>query len=193
MASESIKKVQGKLFRGEGAIKQSQQPDRASPGLAIHIPKPASPQPAPNPPPKLSKPPPDVSPKDHGAEGDQPTGRYRDRVIELLGGHYHGVEKYRLAQDDQKERHWKRWGPYLSERQWVSLVNFPTRSQSITLLCRPPSVKIILPMEMHGVTSRMSRPDLVPIDGVRTVSPESLITTSDFASRLLYGMARIPF
>ena len=28
------------------------------------------------------------------------------------------AEELRLAQDDRRERHWKRWGPYLSERQW---------------------------------------------------------------------------
>lgn len=30
------------------------------------------------------------------------------------------VEEKRLDQDEKKEHHWKRWGPYLSERQWVS-------------------------------------------------------------------------
>ncbi|SPO38687.1 related to glucosidase I [Pseudozyma flocculosa] len=28
------------------------------------------------------------------------------------------VEETRLQEDANKERHWKRWGPYLSERQW---------------------------------------------------------------------------
>lgn len=27
-------------------------------------------------------------------------------------------EKLRLSQADRREKHWKRWGPYLSERQW---------------------------------------------------------------------------
>ena len=27
-------------------------------------------------------------------------------------------EKIRLAQDSRREKNWKRWGPYLSERQW---------------------------------------------------------------------------
>ena len=30
------------------------------------------------------------------------------------------VEEKRLEEDERKEKHWKRWGPYLSERQWVS-------------------------------------------------------------------------
>src|SRR5690349_15903640 len=29
-----------------------------------------------------------------------------------------GAEAERLAQDAQRERNWKRWGPYLAERQW---------------------------------------------------------------------------
>ncbi|KXK04435.1 MAG: hypothetical protein NBKEAIPA_00584 [Nitrospirae bacterium] len=28
------------------------------------------------------------------------------------------AEQRRLAEDDQRKRHWKRWGPYLSERAW---------------------------------------------------------------------------
>lgn len=119
MASESIKKVQGKLFRGEGIqIPQSVADARSSnPGLAIHIPKTPAPPPAPNPRPKLVKQPvPDGSPTKEGVDGPRP---YRDRVFEKLGGHYKGVEKYRLLQDEKKEKHWKRWGPYLSERQWV--------------------------------------------------------------------------
>ena len=27
-------------------------------------------------------------------------------------------EVQRLRQDDKREKNWKRWGPYLSERQW---------------------------------------------------------------------------
>ena len=29
------------------------------------------------------------------------------------------VEEKRLDEDEQKKKHWKRWGPYVSERQWV--------------------------------------------------------------------------
>jgi len=31
-------------------------------------------------------------------------------------GHAH--ERERLAEDARRERNWKRWGPYLAERQW---------------------------------------------------------------------------
>lgn len=48
------------------------------------------------------------------------TRPYRDRLAQQLGGEYKGAEKYRLRQDDTREKHWKRWGPYLSDRQWVS-------------------------------------------------------------------------
>ena len=27
-------------------------------------------------------------------------------------------EETRLAEDNRREKNWKRWGPYLSERQW---------------------------------------------------------------------------
>ena len=29
-----------------------------------------------------------------------------------------GEEKHRLREDERREKNWKRWGPYLSERQW---------------------------------------------------------------------------
>ena len=28
------------------------------------------------------------------------------------------AEALRLQEDERRERNWKRWGPYLSERQW---------------------------------------------------------------------------
>jgi hypothetical protein len=31
-------------------------------------------------------------------------------------------EEIRLDQAEAKQRHWKRWGPYLSERQWVGRI-----------------------------------------------------------------------
>ena len=49
---------------------------------------------------------------------------YRERLAEKLGDKYKGVEKYRLLQDNNRERHWKRWGPYLSDRQWVRSQQF---------------------------------------------------------------------
>ena len=31
---------------------------------------------------------------------------------------YDGAEIRRLKDDEKREANWKRWGPYLSERQW---------------------------------------------------------------------------
>ncbi|GAA5972004.1 hypothetical protein JCM11641_002452 [Rhodosporidiobolus odoratus] len=31
------------------------------------------------------------------------------------------VEEKRLEEDEAKEKHWKKWGPYLSERQWATV------------------------------------------------------------------------
>ena len=31
------------------------------------------------------------------------------------------AEDVRLAEDAARTRHWKRWGPYLSERQWATV------------------------------------------------------------------------
>lgn len=42
----------------------------------------------------------------------------RERLQQSLGARYRSVEDYRLTQADNYEVHWKRWGPYLSERQW---------------------------------------------------------------------------
>ena len=113
MASDAIKKVQGKLFRG-GPIDtmQFQEGDSREPGLTINIPKPP---PTPTPPPKLSKP---AIPSPKNIEEAGITS-YRERLAQSLGEEYKGAERYRLLQDEKKERHWKRWGPYLSDRQWV--------------------------------------------------------------------------
>lgn len=44
-----------------------------------------------------------------------------------LGPRFRSVEEYRLDQSDKYEVHWKRWGPYVSERQWVSWLDFMTQ------------------------------------------------------------------
>src|SRR6185312_3678521 len=35
-----------------------------------------------------------------------------------IGGLVSGAEATRLAEDERRTRNWKRWGPYLAERQW---------------------------------------------------------------------------
>ncbi|KDQ57593.1 hypothetical protein JAAARDRAFT_35283 [Jaapia argillacea MUCL 33604] len=121
-------KTQAKIFRGENTSRDNVTPSRSSsdPSLAsltIEIPKPPSIKTgqvqAGPPPPKLGKGPVvDTSPKDLGEQDQRP---YRERVVELLGADYHGVERHRLDQDENKERHWKKWGPYLSDRQWATV------------------------------------------------------------------------
>ncbi|KAG5636530.1 hypothetical protein H0H81_007727 [Sphagnurus paluster] len=112
MASDAIRKVQDKLFRG-GFSANQQGPQEREPALTIEIPKPL---PTPNPPPKLAKQA-DTSPQPDTR--DEQT--YRQRLAQKLGGEYKGAEKHRLEEDGKREKHWKRWGPYLSDRQWATV------------------------------------------------------------------------
>ncbi|KAF9527391.1 glycoside hydrolase family 63 protein [Crepidotus variabilis] len=50
-----------------------------------------------------------------------PVRAYRDRLAEKLGEKYKGVERHRLEQDNDHQKHWKRYGPYLSDRQWATV------------------------------------------------------------------------
>ena len=38
-----------------------------------------------------------------------------------VGLQVHAAEANRLKQDKQRRVDWKRWGPYLSERQWATV------------------------------------------------------------------------
>lgn len=111
MAS-AVKKAQEKIFHGAGADSSTPSSER-EPGLTINIPKPTTNSPMP--PPKSR---PDAAQQEGGEQTPEQTP-YRDRLAAKLGADYIGVERYRLEQDNAKERHWKRWGPYLSDRQWV--------------------------------------------------------------------------
>ncbi|KAF8335749.1 uncharacterized protein EI90DRAFT_2913018 [Cantharellus anzutake] len=65
------------------------------------------------------------SPRTRSADGSRSAGAreptYRSQILRKLGTQYTSVEEYRLDQDRDRERHWKRWGPYLSERQWATV------------------------------------------------------------------------
>ncbi|KAI0758346.1 Six-hairpin glycosidase-like protein [Irpex lacteus] len=118
--------IRGKLF---GAVKPKTNGDKPADEpitrstsdvpLSIHIPKP-------DPPPVQQAPPPrkekesksDSSPK---PEVGRESKSFRQRLVEQLGPDYHGAERHRLVQDDKKEVHWKRWGPYVSDRQWATV------------------------------------------------------------------------
>lgn len=105
--------MQDKIFRrGESTPEPEPEPnDRSdSPALTINIPNKI-----PFPTQAQAQPPPKLKPTDGTAEPRS----YRQRLAETLGAEYKGAEKHRLQQDDDREKHWKRWGPYLSDRQWV--------------------------------------------------------------------------
>lgn len=87
--------------------------------LTIHIPKPTPNQPVG--PPKTKQEKSDSSPKPAGESQQRDEKCFRERLVQQLGDEYHGAERHRLVQDAKKQLHWKRWGPYLSDRQWVSL------------------------------------------------------------------------
>lgn len=53
-----------------------------------------------------------------------PTGTAeRGLDYHALHSRMHTAEEKRLEEDDNKERYWRRWGCYLSERQWVSRIH----------------------------------------------------------------------
>ena len=113
-------KIRGKVFGGadKAAAADDASASRSTPDapLTITIPKPPPTQPAP---PQKNKDKSDSSPGP-AAETQQRDGRcFRERLIQRLGEDYEGAERHRLLQDTRKELHWKRWGPYLSDRQWV--------------------------------------------------------------------------
>ncbi|CAL1707039.1 unnamed protein product [Somion occarium] len=112
------KKIQGKIFRGENTSGDGAGPSRSSsePVLTIEIPKPTLAQPSPAPP-KVAK----TEPEPRQANAERPSEPFRHRLLKQLGVDYHGVERHRLVQDERKELHWKRWGPYLSDRQWATV------------------------------------------------------------------------
>lgn len=142
----SAKKLQTKLFSsqassaapGSSTPQPSQQPAAAAaaepasvlspsssvrPGLSIEVPRPG-PSESPVLPTKVATKPTQTTPP-LGDEQQEPQDQYRtyrERLIDQLGAEYEGVERHRLIQDGKRERHWKRWGPYLSERQWVRRV-----------------------------------------------------------------------
>jgi hypothetical protein len=45
---------------------------------------------------------------------------YSENKTQYLSGYKpRNAEEKRLLECETKAKHWKRWGPYLSERQWV--------------------------------------------------------------------------
>lgn len=121
---KSVKNIQAKVFGGQdlsnGSAATSQPSD--GPQLSISIPKPPSfKSTPPKPPPQNEQRVPLKHKASNGDIGRKSEGTYREHLLKKLGTKYDGVERYRLEQDEEKKKHWKRWGPYLSERQWVRI------------------------------------------------------------------------
>lgn len=116
MAPGAVKVLQEKIFRSGDDSPRSETQGR-DPGLTIHIPgKPPTPTKSDHPR-KSSRSTREAVPSDVSA----PAKSYRQQLSQLLGSAFRGTEKYRLEQDEKRERHWKRWGPYLSDRQWATV------------------------------------------------------------------------
>ena len=127
MAQQSgLKKLQARIFRGQNAEdKDEGKPARSStdPALTINIPNPILTDPTQNGSlPKMAK----TETNTTNLSENDDERPFRVRLAEQLGPDYQGTERFRLEQDDKRERHWKRWGPYLSDRQWVRLRSPPT-------------------------------------------------------------------
>ncbi|THH00906.1 hypothetical protein EW026_g1701 [Hermanssonia centrifuga] len=108
--------IRGKLFGGtdKGGLNDPHISRSSSDvPLSIHIPKPDAPT-QPNPPPKSRA----ENKTESSPKSDQDQRPFRQRLVDQVGTEYHGAERHRLVQDDKRELHWKRWGPYLSDRQW---------------------------------------------------------------------------
>lgn len=127
----STKNLRGKIHSGVATSTLAHS--GGSPDLIIEIPKPSQPQ-STSLRPKLKTNPSNIPPNLDGIpqveknRSEDAFTTYRDKLLDRLGPDYSGVEKYRLEQDEARERHWKRWGPYLSERQWVTSIHLNASS-----------------------------------------------------------------
>lgn len=82
----------------------------------------------------------DGEPRTAGAsELDTPRNRdeltLRDKLMKSMGPRYTSVEEFRLDQVEHYEKHWRRWGPYLSERQWVRAQEKRGETQDLASRC----------------------------------------------------------
>jgi len=173
----SAKKLQHKIFGTPSTSIDALRPGPSDPGLTINIPKPSAS-------PSLAQPRKQVNetPKESRSAGVGSTSKnYRDRLTTQLESEYKSVERHRLAQDERRERHWKRWGPYLSERQWVRnlLLYFFFIISVLIQKRRPLSVKITRQMATPGRIFLMHTHDLVHTGGEKTDLRVFAITIND--------------
>jgi hypothetical protein len=129
----------------------------------------------------------------NGAPEGRYTIPYRDRLLRRLGSEYRGAERYRLEADRKKEVHWKKWGPYLSDRQWVCplLTLSKDLGREYFPAFRQLFGRIIPTMVTLGTTSPTSTHVPGPIDGEKMVLLVSLIITNACVWGYRYGTARI--
>ncbi|KAH8119223.1 Six-hairpin glycosidase-like protein [Phellopilus nigrolimitatus] len=123
----TAKNIQAKVFGGQDTSPDGTRsptpvvsPPSDAPPLSIHIPRPPPLQ-LPKQKPIQDSPPSLRQKSTNGNGASKQTTTLRDRLLKELGTRYDGVERHRLEQDEKKEHHWKRWGPYLSERQWATV------------------------------------------------------------------------
>ncbi len=95
--------------------------------------------------------------------GRGPTANLSQAVDARSDAHWISLEDKRLQEDAEKKRHWKRWGPYLSERQWGTVREDYSANGDA------------------GLTSRTRWPVAVPTDGVKMALPVSPTTTAGWA------------
>lgn len=81
-------------------------------------------------------------------------------MVVFDGHEYLTVEEKRLKEDRNREKYWKKWGPYVSERQWATgTTSMQTREEAIQLLTISQCEKTTAPTEMLGaVCKHSSRP-----------------------------------
>ena len=85
-----------------------------------------------------------------------------------------GAEATRLSEDERRVRNWKRWGPYLAERQWGTVRE--DYSETAT----------------SGTTSPTTTLGAVPTAGAKTVSWASPTARAGSALRWRCGTGAIP-
>ena len=85
-------------------------------------------------------------------------------------------EEQRLQASVEREVHWKRWGPYLSERQWGTVREDYSANGDVC-----------------GNISLTITPARAPIAGARMASAEFATAISTSASPSRSGTKRIPF
>ncbi|RSL51636.1 hypothetical protein CEP54_011309 [Fusarium duplospermum] len=95
-------------------------------------------------------------------------------MVVFDGHEYLTEEERRLKEDRDRTKYWKKWGPYVAERQWATGM--------ITAL-----------MEMPGATSPTTMPDRELSDGVKMVLLASATLTAGKTLDSASGMRKMTF